>query len=369
MAISDSQKVDLLYKRYFGVAKTDIGTNKSPSNEAISSPVFVRGDRIWTQSSLIPPIAAPVELVVEEYTGTSSIECSPDTSTTPIGGVYPTWLTNIVDWIPPEFGPTYFVKVYVDNANASNPESTGTQIFDSGTGGIGEWNFDYQAGVLNFIGGTIPTALTAGKAIYVSGYKYSGLAGSGNIPAARIGNIEIKENTIKAANADGDIILQPDGLGQLRYQTSTISQAMPFATDSITMPSFSHGSYMARTTTENNTPSELTFDGLTAGTTNRLVLPNFYAYKVSADIIAKTTTETVTWNIKFLASRGTDASTTTLVGATVTEKIAGNISAASWSISAVADTVNGCVRLLVTGENSKTIRWLAAINTLELYQT
>jgi len=369
MAISDSQKVDLLYKRYFGVTKTDIGTNKSPSNESISSPVFVRGDRIWTQSALIPPIAAPVEYVVEEYTGTSRIECSPDTSTTPIGGVYPTWLSNILDWIPPEFGPTYFVKVYVDNASAANPQSTGTQIFDSGTNGVGEWNFDYQAGVLNFIGGTIPSTLTSGKTIYITGYKYSGLAGSGNIPAARIGNIEIKNNTIKAANANGDIILQPDGTGFLRYQTSTISQAMPFATDSITMPSFSHGSYMARATTENATPGELTFDGLAAGTTNRLVLPNFYAYKVSADIIAKTTTETVTWNIKFLVSRGSDASTTTLVGATVTEKIAGDISAASWSISAVADTANGCVRLLVTGQNSKTIRWLAAINTLELYQT
>ena len=369
MAISDSQKVDLLYKRYFGVTKTDIGTNKSPSNESISSPVFVRGDRIWTQSALIPPIAAEVPLVVRPYIGGDSAKCTPDTTTTPINGVYPTWLTTIPDWIPPEFGSTYFVKVYADNDGVSNPESTGTQIFDSGTNGVGEWNFDYQAGVLNFIGGTIPSALTSGKILYVSGYKYTGLAGSGNIPAARIGNIEIKENTIKAANENGDIILQPDGLGHLRYQTSTISQAMPFATDSITMPTFSHGSYMARTTTENATPGELTFDGLTAGTTNRLVLPNFYAYKVSADIIAKTATETVTWNIKFLVSRGVDASTTTLVGETVTEKIAGNISAASWTISAVADTVNGCVRLLVTGQNSKTIRWLAAINTLELYQT
>jgi hypothetical protein len=369
MAISDSQKVDLLYKRYFGVAKTDIGTNKSPSNESISSPVFVRGDRIWTQSSLIPAVAAEVEFVVRSYIGADSVECMPDTSTNPINGIYPTWLTDVVDWIPPEFGPTYFVKVYVDNPSAANPESTGTQIFDSGTGGIGEWNFDYQAGVLNFIGGTIPSALTSGKSIYISGYKYAGLAGSGNIPAARIGNIEIKNNTIKAVNEAGDIILQPDGLGHLRYQTSTISQAMPFASDSIIMPSFSHGSYMARTTTENATPGELTFDGLAAGTTNRLVLPNFYAYKVSADIIAKTATETVTWNIKFLVSRGSDASTTTLVGETVTEKIAGNISAASWTISAVADTANGCVRLLVTGQNSKTIRWLAAINTLELYQT
>jgi hypothetical protein len=369
MAISDSQKVDLLYKRYFGVTKTDIGTNKSPSNESISSPVFVRGDRIWTQSALIPPIAAEVPLVVKPYVGEDSAKCDPDTTTTPINGVFPTWLTTIPDWIPPEFGSTYFIKVYVDDDGAVNPESTGTQIFDSGTDGIGEWNFDYQAGVLNFIGGTIPSVLTSSKVLYVSGYKYEGLAGSGNIPAARIGNIEIEENIIKAANENGELILQPAGTGFLRFQTSTISQSMPFATDALTIPSFSHGSYMARTTTEDATPGELTFDGLTAGTTNRLVLPNFYAYKVSADIIAKTTTETVTWNIKFLVSRGEDASTTTLVGDTVTEKIAGNISAASWTISAVADTVNGCVRLLVTGQNSKTIRWLAAINTLELYQT
>ena len=369
MAISDSQKVDLLYKRYFGVAKTDIGSNKSPSNESISSPVFVRGDRVWTQSSLIPPVAASVQGVVRAYIGSGSVECTPDTSTNPINGVYPTWLTDVLDWIPSEFGPTYFVKVYVDNVSASDPESTGIQIFDSGTNGVGEWNFDYQAGVLNFIGGTIPSVLTSGKSIFISGYKYAGLAGTSNIPSARIGNLEIKDNSIKAINADGDIILQPDGRGLLRYQTSTISQAMPFATDPITMPSFSHGSYMARITTENNVQAELTFDGLAAGTTNRLVLPNYYAYKVSADIIAKTSTETVTWNIKFLASRGANASTTALVGATVTEKIAGDFSAASWTISAVADTVNGCVRLLVTGENSKTIRWLAAINTLELYQT
>jgi len=372
MAVSDTQKVDLLYKKVFGVAKTDLGTNKSPSNEAIASPSLLRGDIVWTQSSSIPAIAAAVSYIVTEYTGTDSIEAVADTTTSPIGGVYPTWKTNIIDWIPSEFGATYFVKVYVDNPSASNPQSTGTQIFDSGTGGIGEWYFDYQSGVLNFIGGTIPSALTSGKSIYVAGYVYSGLKGTSNIPNARLGNLNIHDNSITAvevAGTSGDVIIEPNGTGFSRIQGSRFNQSMPIFGESTSLPSFSRGTYMARVTTTSAAPGELTFDGLAGGTTNRLVLPNFYAYKVSADIVAKTTTETATWNIKFLASRGTDASTIMIIGNTLTERIAADSTALSWTISAVADTVNGCISLFVTGEDSKTVRWLAAINTLELYQT
>ena len=46
MAISDSAKVDLLYKKNFGLAKTDTPTAKSPSNETIASPALIRGDKI-----------------------------------------------------------------------------------------------------------------------------------------------------------------------------------------------------------------------------------------------------------------------------------------------------------------------------------
>ena len=43
MSIPISQKVDLLYKQAFGVTKTDTESNKSPSNEAIASPLLNRG--------------------------------------------------------------------------------------------------------------------------------------------------------------------------------------------------------------------------------------------------------------------------------------------------------------------------------------
>lgn len=177
MAVSDSAKVDLLYKKLFGVAKTDTPTNKSPSNESISSSAFIRGDIVWQQASGIPTVAAPVANIVQDYTNGNSVQCFADTTTVPIGGIYPSWKTNLTDWIPSELGSTYFVKVYVDVPSSANVVATGTQIFDSGSGGVGEWNFDYQAGVLNFIGGTIPTALTSGKVIYISGYRYIGVKG------------------------------------------------------------------------------------------------------------------------------------------------------------------------------------------------
>ena len=196
MAITDSAKVDLLYKKYFGVTKTDLPANKSPSNESIASPLLVRGDTVWQQASSIPGTAAAVAGIVQSYNSTSRIECTADTTTVPISSVYPTWKTNLTDWVPSEFGSTYFVKVYVDNASASDPSSTGTQIFDSGSGGTGEWNFDYSAGVLNFIGGTIPTVLTSSKKIFVMGYRYIGLKGINVFGNLTVGNISINGNTI-----------------------------------------------------------------------------------------------------------------------------------------------------------------------------
>lgn len=189
MTVSTAQYVDLLVKKIEGVAKTDTAANKSPSNESIASPLLNRGDTCWTQSNLIPPTAAATANLIQAYTGTSAIQCAADNTTVPVGGVYPTWLTNLTDWIPQEFGSTYFIKAYVDSPGVANPQTTGTQIFDSGSGGTGEWFFDYQAGLLNFIGGTIPAVLTSSKVIYIVGYRYIGLKGVQNLGNVTVGNI------------------------------------------------------------------------------------------------------------------------------------------------------------------------------------
>jgi hypothetical protein len=201
MAISDSAKIDLLYKKYFGVTKTDTPTNKSPSNEAIASPVLSRIDKLWTQAASIPATAAAVTDIVQAYTGASAVQCTADTTTTPVSSVYPSWKTGLTDWIPSECGGTYFVQVWVDSSGVANPTSTGTQIFDAGTGGVGEWNFDYSSGVLNFIGGTIPASLTVSKAIYIVGYRYTGLKAT-NFSNISVGNINIAGNTISSTSGN-----------------------------------------------------------------------------------------------------------------------------------------------------------------------
>ena len=206
MAISDSQKVDLLYKKVgFGVAKTDTSTYKSPSNEANASPILTRGDTIWQQSILLPatiPTSNSSVALIYSDALSCTIECIPDTTSHPVGGVYPTWLTNLQDWIPPSFGATYQVKVYAANAGVSNPQTAGVQLFADGSGNADSWYFDYQSGILNFLDTNIPTTLTSSKHIYIVGARYVGQKGLTNFPTGMtIGNISINGNTI-SGNVD-----------------------------------------------------------------------------------------------------------------------------------------------------------------------
>jgi hypothetical protein len=210
MAITDSQKVDLLYKKVgFGVSKTDTSTYKSPSNEGNASPQLTRGDTIWQQADQVPaiiPTSNSSAVVLYNNTVSSTIECVPDTTSHPTSSVYPTWLTNLQDWIPPSFGSTYQVKVYAAPAGNSAPQTYGTQLFADGSGNSDSWYFDYQAGVLNFLDTNIPTALTSAYRIYIMGARYVGPKGittwTGNIT---VGNLTFGGNTI--GSTGGNIIL------------------------------------------------------------------------------------------------------------------------------------------------------------------
>ena len=189
MAISSTQYIDLLYKSLTGVAKTDLPANKSSSNEAIASPILNRGDQTWTEAGLIPTTAAAVAGVVQAYTGSSKATATAETTAQAVGGVFPSWKTNLTNWVPPQFDTanitnTYRVRIYYGASGLSDPASSGgTQIFADGSSGTGEWYFDYASGVLNFIGGTIPAGMTGSSVIYVYGYRYVGKVGVTNLPA------------------------------------------------------------------------------------------------------------------------------------------------------------------------------------------
>jgi len=174
MAITDTQKVDYLFKKLgFGVAKTDVNSVKNATNESITSPLLIRGDRVWGQAGNIPTIKpAASTTIVTVY---NTLETTEDTTATSDR----TWKTGVTDWIPPQFGSTYQVVVYSDTSGASDPTSTGTRLFAAGSGNDDEWFFDYEAGVLHFIGTNLPSSVDGTKVIFISGAKYSGDIGSG----------------------------------------------------------------------------------------------------------------------------------------------------------------------------------------------
>ncbi len=173
MAITDTQKVDYLWKKVgYGRAKTDVNSVKGATNESISSPLFTRGQNVWSQADLIPGVMPATSAgVVTVYPTTAPVECIADTTATSNR----TWKTQSIDWIPPEVGPTYLIKVYAHTSGqAGSAAASGTTLSAAETNE--EWFFDYASGTLNFIGTNLP-AEVAGNSIYISGAVYSGIKG------------------------------------------------------------------------------------------------------------------------------------------------------------------------------------------------
>ena len=122
MAISDDQKLDFLWKKLgYGVSKTDTSTNKSAVNEAIPSPLLIRGDRIWREAASIPSsIPGSSSGVVTVYQASTPLEATADNTAT----LYRTWKAGVTDWIPTEIGSSYQIKVYIHTSgDASNAVS------------------------------------------------------------------------------------------------------------------------------------------------------------------------------------------------------------------------------------------------------
>ena len=209
MAISDSQKVDYLWKKLgYGKAKTDTNATKKAPNEAIDSPLLMRGDIIWAQAHEIPStLPGSTTTHVRVYTGTGAIETTNDNTAT----ANRTWKTGQTDWIPTQFGSTYLVKVYTDSAGAANAPSTGTQLFATGSGSNDEWFFDYEAGVLHFIGTNIPSSVS-GKKVFIEGARYvgtKGIASANNMTT--LGAKTVQANTISMANTTSTTSLSISG--------------------------------------------------------------------------------------------------------------------------------------------------------------
>jgi len=222
MSISEARKVDYLWKKIgYGATKTDTNINKAATSEATPSPLLLRGDKTWNQASSIPAnMPGSTTGVVTVYPTTAPVQTTADATATPNR----TWKTGLTDWIPPEFGSTYEVKVFLHTTgNAGSAASSGDRFFAAGgfNGGTSdEWFFDYQSGVLHFIGSNLPNPSFSGKSIYISGARYSGTLGLQN-NVADTGDFGFSGNTISTNSSNADMEFDAAGTGQYIFQGTT----------------------------------------------------------------------------------------------------------------------------------------------------
>jgi hypothetical protein len=246
MAITDAKKVDYLWKKIgYGATKTDTNASKKAPNEAIASPLLLRGDKTWNQASSIPgTMPGSTTGVVTVYPTSGPDETTADGTST----ANRTWKTGLTDWIPPEFGSTYQVKVYIHTSgNAGSAASSGDQVFATGSGNNDEWFFDYQSGVLHFIGSNLPNGINfSGKAVYISGARYTGTLGLQN-NVADTGDFGFSGNKMSTSSSNADMEFDTAGTGKFIFQGNT-SVVLPTGTTA-QRPSAQEGVIRFNTTT------------------------------------------------------------------------------------------------------------------------
>ncbi len=114
--------------------------------------------------------------------------------------------------------------------------------------------------------------------------------------------------------------------------------------------------------TTNATQTALDAEGVNSvNTSNQMTLPNSSALVVSGMVVGRqnSTGDTAAWKFDCVIRRGANAASTAMVAACTPTQIAADSGASTWALAVDADTTNGCLRVRVTGEAAKTIRWTA----------
>lgn len=140
-------------------------------------------------------------------------------------------------------------------------------------------------------------------------------------------------------------------------QPRTCSALLTFRQSAIPM---NLGSFRVATT--NNTATRLTKDGAAIVAANSDALENSTVRHYSGRLIARDMSagDCKSWSWECTIKRGANAAATALVGTPTVTALYNDAGASTWAFAVTADTTLGAPALTVTGENSKTIRWMAS---------
>jgi hypothetical protein len=158
---------------------------------------------------------------------------------------------------------------------------------------------------------------------------------------------------------------QATGTGTLALGSGSLAQGFgtqAFANGAFTANGDAQGIMVVlRNITTDGTATELFLDGTAA--TQRLAVPSNSCITFSILLAARRTDTTggsSGYEFQGVLIRNTTNSSTAFVG-TPTKAVLGETNAA-WDAAISADTTNGSLKITVTGEAAKTIRWVATVN-------
>ncbi len=125
--------------------------------------------------------------------------------------------------------------------------------------------------------------------------------------------------------------------------------------------------YILRNNTTNATQTELLADGFTAGASTRISLPANSTYSFTGLATARSSTgDAAGWRFRGTIEQGAAAANTAIVGTVVIDTVDTEAGSSTWALAIDADTTNGTLRFRVTGVAATNIRWVAAVDTVQV---
>lgn len=217
----------------------------------------------------------------------------------------------------------------------------------------------------------IDQAVTNGNAIYrYNGATWDVIATKPNLYSEKVNgftapvaqaldSVAIGSGAETASTANNSLAVGMQSLARIPY--GTVQAGGRFSNNGDAQV----GRYTVRGTTISNAPQELLVDG--TGGSIRLTLPDnaTWTFKIT---VTGHRTDLGDGHAGYTAAgviyRGSGVSTTGIQGSIQKTVLAE--SNPSWDINISADAINGSLKISVTGENGKIIRWVALVETVEV---
>ena len=247
-------------------------------------------------------------------------------------------------------------RIWSTTSNSLQAGGGATFGGDVNAGGTGNFGTSGSFGTTLTVGSSATSTGTSTGALIVQG----GVGIGGNTTVGRNLTAGGTINVTSTATLGDNLLL---GSGAV---TRNVHGSQFISNGSFAIPGDAQaGIYLIRMVTDKDVPTSLTLDGISISTVNQISLPNQSTYNFKIYVIARSISsdDEAGWEFNGVISRYANPGSTSIKVVNKTKLWSSN---ALWDCNVVADTVNGALQVLGTGDNIHTIRFVGKVETVEV---